>query len=237
MKLQKLYSYIRQAVQDYNMIEEGDKIAIGISGGKDSLTLLYGLAGLQKFYPQKFELCAITVDLGYGDYDVSKIQTLCDRLQVPYYVVKTQIGNIVENGQCSLCARLRKGAFGEKVTALGYNKIAYAHNMDDVIETMMMSLIYEGRFSTFWPVTPYEDRGVTLIRPLIYVPLADVKGFANTNDLPIVKNPCPFEKETNRAYVRNLIKEINLHAPGVRKRMMTAIQQGDLQGWNNILSQ
>lgn len=232
MKLQKLYSYLRQAIQEYDMIQEGDKIALGISGGKDSLTLLYGLAGLRRFYPKHFELNAITVDLGYGEFDVSRISALCQELEVMYHVVHTQIGDMVKEGECSLCARLRKGAFGKKVKELGCNKIAYAHNMDDVIETMLLSLIYEGRFSTFWPVTPYEDTGMTVIRPLIFAPLSDVLGFSKEYRLPVMKNPCPFEKETNRTYVRNLLKDINTHAPGVRKRMMTAIKRGHLEGWS-----
>lgn len=233
MKLQRLYSYVRQAMDDYEMIEDGDKVAIGISGGKDSLTLLYALSGLRRFYPKKFELEAITVDLGYEGFDLCEIEKLCQELQVPYHIVKTKISEMVTDGQCSLCARLRKGAFNEKVKELGCNKIAYAHNMDDVVETMMLSLIYEGRFTTFWPVTHFDDTDLTVIRPLIYAPLAEVIGFKNKYQLPVRKNPCPYDNITERTYIRELLKEINHHAPGVKKRMMTAIQNGNLEVWKD----
>lgn len=231
MKLQRLYSYVRKAMDDYDMIEEQDRVAIGISGGKDSLTLLYALAGLQHFYPKKFSVVAITVDLGYEGFDLSRVRALCETLGVEYHVVKTQIGKMVKNGECSLCARLRKGAFNTKAIELGCNKIAYAHNMDDVIETFLMSLIYEGRISTFWPVTHFEDSNLTVIRPMMYVPLEQVIGFQNKYELPVSKNPCPYDKITQRSYVRGLLKEMNRHAPDVKKRIMTAIKNGRLEGW------
>lgn len=233
MKLQRLYSYLRQAIDDYNMIEDGDKIAVGISGGKDSLTLLYGLSGLRKFYPKSFEIVGITVDLGYSDFDTSSINSLCDELDVEFHVVNTQINQMIKSGECSLCARLRKGAFNNKAIELDCNKFAYAHNMDDVIETMLLSLIYEGRFCSFWPVTPYEDNNLTLIRPLIYVPKADVNGFCNKYKLSVTKNPCPYDKTTQRSYVRGLISEIEHHSPGARKRMMNAIVNGNLEVWRD----
>lgn len=231
MTLQKLYSYIRQAMDDFHMIKNGDRIAIGISGGKDSLTLLYGLAGLRRFYPEKFSLVAITVDLGYEGFDLSEIASLCESLDVEYHVVHTRINEMVSNGQCSLCARLRKGAFNDKARELGCNKIAYAHNMDDVVETIMLSLIYEGRFSSFWPVTHLDKMDLDLIRPLIYAPLSDINGFKNKYELPVRKNPCPYDKETERTYVRELIKDINTHAPGVKKRMLTALMSGNIEEW------
>lgn len=232
MKLQRLYSYVRRALDDYQMIQEGDKVALGISGGKDSLTLLYALSGLRRFYPKKFELVAITVDLGYPEFDLSQIEKLCKELEVEYHIVHTEIKNMVPVGECSLCARLRKGAFNALALELGCNKIAYAHNMDDVVETMLLSLIYEGRFTTFYPVTHFEDSQLDVIRPLIYVPLSEVKGFQNKYPLPVTKNPCPYDGKTQREYVRNLLKEINQHAPDVKKRMMTAIQNGNLEGWS-----
>lgn len=231
MKLQKLYSYIRQAMDDFQMIEEGDKIAIGISGGKDSLTLLYGLSGLQRFYPKKFSLVAITVDLGYDGFDLTEVRKLCDQLHVEYHVVSTKISEMLEQGQCSLCARLRKGAFNAKAKELGCNKIAYGHHMDDVIETLLLSLMYEGRFSSFWPVTHLENMDLALIRPMLYVPLTEVVGFQHKYHLPVSKNPCPFEKETQRAYARELLRNMNHHAPGVKKRMMTALMDGTIPQW------
>ncbi len=224
MKLQKLYSYVRRALDDYNMIEEGDKVAIGISGGKDSLTLLYALNGLKEFYPKKFEIVALTVDMGYEIFDMSKVEDLCRELGVEYHIEKTQISKMIEGKGCSLCSKLRRGAFLNASKELGCNKMAYAHNMDDAVETMMLSLIYEGRFSSFDPVTSYEDNSMSLIRPLIYTPASAIVGFANKYELPVVKNPCPYDKKTERTYIRELLKQINHHTPGVKDRMMTAIK-------------
>ena len=232
MKLQRLYSLTRQALDQYDMIESGDRIAVGISGGMDSLSLLYALSGLQKFYPNSFTLTAITVDLGYKGTSFTEIDKLCQTLGIEYHVVNTDIGEMLPAQKpCSLCARLRKGALNQKALELGCNKIAYAHHMDDVIETLMMSLIYEGRLSCFWPVTAMEDTGLTVIRPLLFVPEADIIGFKNRYQLPVVASGCPYEQETERAYVKELIRQINLHTPGVKKRLMTAVVHGNLEGW------
>lgn len=231
MKLQKLYSYTRQAVQDFDMLHEGDRVAVGVSGGKDSLTLLYALSGLAKFYPEKFSVIAVTVDLGYGNFVLSEVIKLCEKLEVPHHVVHTNINEKLSKGQCSLCARFRKGALNEKAKELGCNKVAYGHHMDDVVETMLLSLMFEGRFSSFWPFTNMEDIGITVIRPMIYIPEADVIGFQHKYQLPVTKNPCPFEKETQRAYVRELLRKMNQHAPGVKKRMLTAIMDGTIPQW------
>lgn len=236
MKLQRLMSLARKAIDDYQMIEEGDKIAVGISGGKDSLALLYALAGLRRFYPKKFTLEAITVDLGFPEFDLSKIKELCDKLEVSYTVVKTDIGEVIfqsreETNPCSLCAKMRKGAFNEEAKRLGCNKSAYAHHKDDVIETMLMSLIYEGRYYTFAPVTYLDRMDITLIRPLIYVNEADIVGFKNLYDLPIQKNPCPADGYTKREYAKDLIKQINEDSPGVAERLFHAITDGPLPAW------
>lgn len=237
MNLQRLLSYTRQAVDDYHMIQKGDKIAVGISGGKDSLTLLYALANLKKFYPESFDLSAITVDLGYPGFDLSGIKQLCNELNVEYHIISTQIGKMVssdtlEGSACSLCARLRKGALNDAAKELGCNKVAYGHHMDDVIETMMLALIYEGRFCSFWPVTFLEKTGLTVIRPMIYVPETDVKGFENKMHLPISKNPCPIDGSTKREYVKNLIKQLNHENPGIKKRLFRAVQDGSKEGWS-----
>lgn len=236
MKLQKLLSYTRQAVDEYQMIQEGDHIAVGISGGKDSLTLLYALANLQKFYPKAFTLTAVTVDLGYKNFHLDGIQKLCRELDISYHIVSTQIGSMVtsdtlEGSACSLCARLRKGALNDAAQELGCNKVAYGHHMDDVVETMMLALIYEGRFCSFWPVTHLDKTGLTIIRPLIYVPESEIKGFDNKYKLPIAKNPCPIEGSTKREYVKTLLQQINLDNPGVKKRMFHAIKEYSLEGW------
>ena len=239
MKLQRVLSEVRKAVDDYHMIAEDDKIAVGISGGKDSLTLLYALSSLRRFYPHPFDLVAVTVDLGFANLDLTEIKKLCEKLEVPYTVVKTQIGQIVfeqrqENNPCALCAKMRKGALNEAMKQLGCNKIAYAHHMDDVVETMMLSLLYEGRFHTFSPVTYLDDTGLTVIRPLIYMKEADVIGFVRKYEVPVVKSPCPADGHTKREYVKQLLKQLNTENPGVKQRMFTAIQNGcyNLKEWN-----
>jgi tRNA 2-thiocytidine biosynthesis protein TtcA len=236
LKLQQLYSYTRKAIDDYQMIEDGDKIAIGISGGKDSLTLLYALAGLRRFYPKKFTLEAITVSLGFDNFDTSKIEALCKELDVNYTVVNTEIAPIIfesrkESNPCSLCAKMRKGAFNDKAKELGCNKSAYAHHKDDVIETTLMSLLFEGRYYTFSPVTYLDRMDITLIRPLIYVDETDVIGFKNAYDLPVLKNPCPIDGYTKREYAKNLVKQLNQEHPGAKVRLFHAVTEGLLPDW------
>lgn len=236
MKLQQLMSQTRRAIDDYGMIHTGDKIAIGISGGKDSLTLLYALHGLQRFYPEKFDLEAITVDLGNPDFDLSHIRHLCETMQIPYTVVKTEIAQIVfeerkEKNPCSLCAKMRKGALNDAVKKLGCNKIAYAHHKDDIVETMMMSLIYEGHFYSFPPITHLDRTNLTVIRPLMYVSEADVKGFCRKYQLPVVKSPCPADGYTKRQYVKDLLRKLNMENPGVKERMFSAIINGNISDW------
>jgi len=238
MKLQQVASRVRKALDDFRMIEDGDRIAVGISGGKDSLTLLYAMSSLLRYYPQRFELVAVTVDLGFGNLNLTEIQTLCDTLQVPYHIVKTDIGKIIfedrkESNPCSLCAKMRKGALNEAMKTTGCNKIAYAHHQDDVVETMLMSLIYEGRFHTFAPVTYLDRMDLTVIRPLIYMKEADVIGFVNKYKVPVVKSPCPADGHTKREYVKQLARQLNLENPGVKERMFTAILDSGIKGWNN----
>lgn len=238
MKLQKLYSYTRKAIDDYHMIQENDSIAIGISGGKDSLTLLYALAGLREFYPVHYSLTAVTVDLGYPDFDLTEIRKLCQELAVPYHIIPTQIGTIIEkqnkkNSPCSLCAKLRKGALNQAVAELGCNKVAYAHHKDDMIETMLLSLMFEGRFYSFPPVTHLERSNLDVIRPLMYVPEVDVIGFKNKYHLPVVKNPCAFDGKTQRQYAKDLLRQLNIDHPGVKNRLFTAIINGNIPDWPN----
>lgn len=236
MKLQQVLSYVRKAVDDYHMIQENDKIAIGISGGKDSLTLLYALNSLKRFYPNKFDIHAITVDLGFDNLNLEKIQELCRELNVEYTIVKTDIAKIIfeerrETNPCSLCAKMRKGALNDTIKAIGCNKVAYAHHKDDVVETMLMSLIFEGRFHTFAPVTYLDRMDLTVIRPLMYMNEADVIGFINKYNVPVVKSPCPADGYTKREYIKNLLRQLNLENPGVKERMFTAIQNGNMKGW------
>ena len=239
MKLQRLLSLVRQAIDQYHMIEEGDHIAIGISGGKDSLTLLWGLAYLQRFYPKQFSLSAITVDMGIDTMDLEPIKALCQEFQVSYEIVPTEIGKILfdirkETNPCSLCAKLRKGALNQKALEMGCNKIAYAHHKDDLIETAMMSLLYEGRFYAFSPVTHLDRTDLKVIRPLMFVSEADVKGFRNKYQLPVCKNPCPMDGHTRREYVKNLIHTLNMENPGVKDRLFRAVIEGHIDGWPDI---
>ncbi len=255
MELQKLYSKVRQAVDAYRMIEDGDKIAIGISGGKDSLTLLYALAGMRKFYPKKYDVVAITVDTGVGEYmertgendadaeanrqilgmDFSKVKDLCESLQVPYEVVKTQIFPILmerqEKRMCPLCAKMRKGAFNEAALRLGCNKIAYAHHKDDVVETFLMSQVLEGRVHTFSPVTHLDGTELDLIRPLAYVTEAEVRGFMRRYQLPVVKNLCPVDGATKRETAKQMLARIEEEFPKAKSRMFAAIQRDHIDGW------
>ena len=237
MKLQQVYSLTRKAIDDYHMIQAGDEIAVGISGGKDSLTLLYALQGLRRFYPHPFKLCAVTVNLGFDNLKLDKISDLCEDLDVPYHIIHTDIAKIIfedrrESNPCSLCAKMRKGALNDAMKAIGCNKVAYAHHKDDVVETMMMSLIYEGRLHTFRPVTYLDRTDITVIRPLIYMNEADVIGFVNKYKVPVVKSPCPADGHTKREYIKNLVQKINLESPGVKGRIFTAIQSGKLDGWS-----
>ena len=237
MKLQQVLSRVRKAVDDYNMIEEGDCIAVGISGGKDSLTLLQALAALRRFYPNKFTLKAITIDLGFNNMNLDDITAMCKELDVEYHIEKTDIAQIVfderkENSPCSLCAKMRKGALNEAIKAMGCNKVAYAHHKDDVVETMLLSLFYEGRFHCFSPVTYLDRSEVIVIRPLIYMNEADVVGFIRRYNIPVVKSPCPVDKKTKREYVHQLVKDLNKDITSVRNRMFTAITDPELPGWS-----
>ena len=236
MKVQKLLSLIRQACERYDMIEEGDKIAVGVSGGKDSLTLLYGLKELSRFYPRHFTVTAICVDLGYANTDFTGIKEYCEKLGVELTIIHTQIGKIVmeerkEHNPCSLCAKLRKGALVDEAVRQGCNVIAYAHHKDDFVETMLMSMIYQGQFYAFPPVTWFEDKGIRVIRPLMYVEEGQVRGFIRRQEIGILKSPCPVDGTTRRAYVKELLAKINQETPGAKERMFHAIVTGNIYDW------
>ncbi len=236
MKLQKLLSYTRRAIDCYSMIDEGDKIAVGISGGKDSLALLYALAELRRFYPKKFQLIAITIDLGFEGFDTSKVQALCDKLNVEYHVVKTEIFNIVfnirkEKNPCSLCAKMRKGALNDAISELGCNKIAYAHHKDDFIDTFLMSLLYEGRIHTFSPKTYLDRSKLMVIRPLMYVTEGEVVSFKNEMQLPVIKSTCPADGNTKREYANQTLAKLEQETPNCKNRIFAAIERGNIPGW------
>ena len=239
MKLQRLLSLTRKAIDDYQMIQENDKIAVGISGGKDSLTLLYALHELSRFYPKKFSLHAFTVDLGFGIQDFKAIEAFCGGFSVPYTIIPTDIANVVfearrESNPCSLCAKMRKGALNQSAKSFGCNTVAYAHHRDDIIETMLLSLIYEGRFHTFSPKTYLDRTELSVIRPLMYVTEAEVIGFKNKYQLPVCKNPCPADGRTKREFVKQLANQLNREDPGVKERLFHAVQAGGIDGWKEV---
>lgn len=236
MTLQKLLSKTRQVIDEYQLIDDGDHIAVGISGGKDSLTLLYVLSHLRKFYPKKFELTAITVDLGLGNQDFSTIKELCKQLDVNYHIESTQIFDIVfherqESNPCALCAKMRKGALNNKIAEFGCNKVAYAHHKDDFIETLLLSMFYEGQFYTFAPSTFLDGSNLTIIRPLMYVLECEIIGFANKYELPIVKSTCPADGNTKREYIKTLLATLNKDNPNIKKNLFHAVVTGHINDW------
>ncbi len=236
MELQRLYSYVRQAIDTYGMIQEGDHIAVGVSGGKDSLTLLCALAGLRRFYPKKFSLTAISVHLGWPEMDFSPVRALCASLDVPFELVETQIAHIVfdermEKHPCALCAKLRKGALNERALALGCGRIAYAHHRDDFVETFLLSLTKEGRIASLSPQYVLERTGLVLIRPMMLVPEARIRGFCNKYRLPVVENACPADGGTARADTKRVLEVLQAGEPDIRSRIFHAIVHGDFADW------
>ena len=239
MKMQKMLSYLRRCVDDFDMISEGDRIAVGISGGKDSLALLVCLNALQKFYPRHFELAAVTVDLGFENLNLDGIRDFCKGCGIDYTVIPTQIAQIVfeerkEENPCSLCSKMRKGTLNYYMREQGFNKVAYAHHRDDLVETLMMSMIYEGRLHSFSPVTYLEGIDMTIIRPFLYVPEPHIIGFAKQMQLPVLKSPCPADGHTKREYIKQLIRQINTENPGAIDRMFHAACYGKLEGWPEV---
>lgn len=218
------------------MISDGDRIAVGVSGGKDSLTLLMTLAHLQRYFPKKFTLEAITLTLGIGPFDVSPIRELCSRIDVPYTVEETDIGQIVfverqEENPCSLCANLRRGALHNTAKRLGCNKVALGHHRDDVIETLLLSQFYEGRIHTFSPVTYLERKDIHMIRPLIYVEEKHVKAFVKDNHIITVPSPCHVDGYTKRQYIKDLLRELGKENRDIKANIFGGIQRLHIDGW------
>lgn len=238
--MQKMLSSVRRAADHYQMIAENDRIAVGVSGGKDSLTLLTALANLRRFYPIPFEVVAITLEMGYAEMDFTPVQALCDQLGVQYIRVPTQISQIIfdvrkETNPCSLCAKMRRGALHEAALAAGCHKVALGHHFDDVVETYLLSLFYEGRISCFKPVTWLDRRDITLIRPLLYTDEGQIRRFAARQALPVVHNPCPADGNTKRQEIKALLASLEQSMPGVRQRIFGAMQRHPLPGWSPVL--
>lgn len=227
---------VRRAVDDYGMINGGDRVAVGVSGGKDSMLLLAALRQLQSYYPKRFELGAITIELGFEGMDFTPVKRFCEERGIEYTCVKTDIKEVVfdvrqEDNPCSLCAKMRRGALNNTLRERGMNKLALGHHFDDAVETFMMSLLFEGRLSCFQPVTYLDRSGVTQIRPLIYAGEQRIANLAAALELPIVENPCPQDKTSKRYEIKQLLKSMCGEYPDMKTKVFGAMQRLPLPGW------
>ena len=236
--MQKMMSYMRSAMERYNMIEDGDRIAVGLSGGKDSVVLLYCLARMRIFYPKKFSLTAITIDPCFSgkETDYTALQELCDRIDVPYVIKRTEIGSIIfdvrkEPNPCSLCARMRRGALHDLVKETGCNKLALGHHMDDAVETFMMNLLNEARVGCFSPVTYLSRKDIHMIRPMVFARESDCARVARNEELPIIKSKCPADGTTERQNVKELLTTLEKDYKDVRYKILGAMQRGNINGF------
>lgn len=233
---QKLLSYTRRAIEDYKMIEDGDRVVVGVSGGKDSMALLRAMAAIRDFLPERFELFAVTLDMGFDGMDFSPVADFCREIDVPYTVIKTQIAQIIfdvrkEKNPCALCAKMRRGALHDAVVSLGCNKLALGHHNDDVVDTFMLNLLHGSRLSTFQPVTYLSRKDITMIRPLIYAHEWEIRHFAEEYSLPVVKSTCPADGGTEREEMKHLLSALNRDYPDVRNRIFGAIERAGIDGW------
>lgn len=234
--MQKILSHLRKAIEDYHMIEDGDKIAVGLSGGKDSITLLSALKALQRFYPKKFDLIAISVDPGFEFFDCEFLKEVCDKLDVPLFCEESHIKEIVfdirkEKNPCSLCANLRRGILNTTAIREGCNKIALGHNEDDVLETFLLNLFYTGSISTFAPVSYMDRSQMTLIRPLIYTPEKEIRRFVKKNNITVMPKACPMDGVSKREDMKKMIQDLQIDIPHVRANLYGAITRSNIKGW------
>ena len=237
--MEQFTGLIRRCVEDYNMISEGDRIAVGLSGGKDSMALLCALNSLRRYYPKHFELRGVTVGLGFPGMDFAPVVDYCARLDVPYDYIETDISNVVfqerdEKNPCSLCVKMRKGAFHDRLRELGCNKAALGHHMDDAVETFLLSLIYEGRISCFEPVTVMDRSGIIQIRPMLYAEEKRIAGLAKKYNFPIVESTCPMDKTSKRALVKSYMYAISRERRDFKIKTFRAMQRLPLPGWAPI---
>lgn len=236
--MQKIMGYVRKACQEFNLIQNGDKVAVGVSGGKDSLVMLSALAGMRRFAEFSYDLAAITLDPCFGgrENDYSSVQRLCESLGVEFRLIRTDIGEIVFNirkepNPCSLCANLRRGALHDAAKAMGCNKIALGHNKDDVIETFIMNLFREGRIGCFAPKTYLSRKDITMIRPLVFAPEGQVISACNRNNLEVVKSACPVDKTTTRQQTKDFLSEMEHKDKGFKLRIFSALRKSGVDGW------
>lgn len=235
--MQRVLSLVRKAVDEYNLISDGDRIAVGVSGGKDSVLLLAALAALRRFYGKDFSLVGITLDMGFDEKtDFTPLADFFAQRDIEYHVKKTEIGQIVfnvrnESSPCSLCARMRRGALHDEAKALGCNKLALGHNRDDLLETFVMNLLYEGRLGVFSPITYLDRKDITVIRPLSFMPERDVVGAANRLELPILHQACPADGATSREDTKQMLAELEKNRRGSLDKIFGAIRRGHLSGW------
>lgn len=233
--MQRILSHMRKAIEEYHMIEEGDKIAICLSGGKDSITMLHAFKALQRFYPKKFEIIAISIDPGFEFFDIQFLQKICDDLEIPLFVEKSNAKEIVfdirkEKNPCSLCANLRRGVINSIAIHEGCNKIALGHNQDDVLETFLLNLLYTGNIGTFAPVSFMDRTKITLIRPLIYTPEKETKRFVKKSGLSVMPKVCPMDGTSKREDMKQLIFNLSKNIPMIRANLFGAIQR-NLPEW------
>lgn len=236
--MQKLMSRIRAAMEKYNMIEDGDRIAVGLSGGKDSVALLAALAEMRRFYPKKFDVIAITVDMRFDntDTDFSLLEEFCKRIDVPFVVKRTELADIIfnirkESNPCSLCAKMRRGILHDVAVENGCNKVALGHHMDDAVETFFMNLLKGGNISSFFPVTYMSRKDLYIIRPMVLASESLVAGAVKHSDLPVVKSKCPMDKTSEREKTKELVKMLNKEYPQLREKVIGALQRRGLDNW------
>ena len=244
-EMQKLLSRVRSCVDRYSMIEDGDRIAVGVSGGKDSLALLCVLSELRKFYPEKYDLCALMLDMGFdasetvgaAPSDTSEIAELCSRLGVEFHVTRTEIARVIfdvrkESNPCSLCARMRRGSLHDLAKEYGVNKLALGHHFDDAAETVMLNLFFEARIGCFSPVTYLSRKDLTRIRPLLLTEDRDIKTFVKKASLPVMKSPCPMDKTSERAKMKDMLHAFDREHRGLYTRIVGAVERGGIDGWH-----
>ena len=237
--MQKILGYLRKAIENYNMIEEGDKIAIGLSGGKDSITLLMGLKALQRFYPKHFTIIAVSVNPGFEFFDTTFLQNICQNIGVEYIEVESHIKEIVfeirkEKNPCSLCANLRRGILNSTAIEHNCNKIALGHNEDDVLETFFLNMLYAGNLSTFSPVSYMDRSKITLIRPLVYASEKEIKKFIKRANITVMPKNCPMDGISKREYMKDLLYKFTVEIPNVRANLMGAIKRAEINGWKEF---